>query len=294
MVLHRDIRRESFPHLLGRRLELGTHENEVELPVGRELQADDLEGIVASDQDEASQDGGPNVVGVVAADLLLGLEPGEDEFVGGETTAEELADGERRRRGRGGAGPKTAAQGETLMEGEGEADRAYAEHAHGGDAGDASTVPERVSAELRGGGAAGNVGDREGAWGDGGVDGDGDGVAEAAANGAPEEVEARAEVGYSGGGEGSDRPKHRGGVSGGGSGDGRGFINGGTSDSPQAGKGGKGTVAMGGSRLGWGRGAEGGRRHYCLQRVGRVGANGAWVGVGFRTDKALSFLLVMA
>ena len=80
------------------------------------------------------------------------------------------------------------------MEREGKADGSDFEHLHDFDGGNAGAIPERVTAEL-GARVAGDMGDRDLAGVDGGVDGEGDGVAEAI-DGVAKEVEADKDVSY--------------------------------------------------------------------------------------------------
>ena len=80
------------------------------------------------------------------------------------------------------------------MEREGKADGSDSEHLHDLDGGNAGAIPERVTTEL-GARVAGDMGDGDLAGVDGGVDGEGDGVAEAI-DGAAKEVEADKDVSY--------------------------------------------------------------------------------------------------
>ena len=80
------------------------------------------------------------------------------------------------------------------MEREGKADRSDSEHLHDLDGGNASAIPERVTAEL-GARVAEDIRDGDLVEVDGGVDGVGDGVAEAIDD-AAKEVEADKDVSY--------------------------------------------------------------------------------------------------
>ena len=80
------------------------------------------------------------------------------------------------------------------MEREGKADRSDSKHLHDLDGGNAGAIPERVTAEL-GARIVGDMGDGDLAGVDGGVDGEGDEVAEAI-DGAAKEVEADKDVSY--------------------------------------------------------------------------------------------------
>lgn len=68
-------------HLAGGRLEVGRDEDEVEAEGRWGGERDEVEGVVAADEDEAAEDGRGDVVGVEATDGFLGLEAREDEVI---------------------------------------------------------------------------------------------------------------------------------------------------------------------------------------------------------------------
>jgi len=209
-------------HLARGSLEVGGDEDEVEAERGRGAERDEVEGVVAADEDEAAEDGGGDVVGVEAADGLLGLEPREDEVVAGEARAEEGVDGLGGGGGGGRGRAEPRAERQALGKVDGDGVGADAEGAERGDGGDARAVAERVLGEAVGEVGAGrgcDGGDGDGGGRECGVEGCGDGVAQGeggVSDGASEEVEARAEVGDGGWREGRDGLEDRGGIGGGG------------------------------------------------------------------------------
>lgn len=221
------------PHLLRRRFELRRDQDEEELPLQWEFQTNQIEWIVATDEDEASHERRGDVVGVVAADLRLRFQASEDKAGWRKEAAEEGIDRDGGSGSAGGAGSEATTEGEAFVEAEGEADGADAEHAHGGRGCDAGAVGGGVSAES---GGASDGGDGDSARRDGGVDGDSDGVAESV-DCAAEEVEAGAEVGDGGGGKGFDGVENWGRVGGGGGrGGGRGYGFGGLGEGEDGGE----------------------------------------------------------